>query len=166
MNPIPEHPGNRKLPRHAYQGPEATRIHDKYTRKGLYNLLPFEIRWRDRYEDLERKGYRLRPRYRREWKPSWIGTNIDPDFCEDSVYLLVSRSAFRWSFPLTPMIFRRLMLSTRPRRTGLSLRLNASPKIYMMSRFLVFLPRCRVRTTTAHLFSTAFLTPSIPHNEH
>ena len=28
--------------------------------------------WRDRYRMLERRGYRLLPRYSPDWKPSWI----------------------------------------------------------------------------------------------
>lgn len=31
-----------------------------------------EIWWRDRYNMLERRGYRLLPRYSPDWKPSWI----------------------------------------------------------------------------------------------
>ena len=81
---------SRNLPSHAYQSPEVTRIHEKHTRNGLYDLLPFEARWRDRQHDLARRGYRLRQRYKPGWTPSWAGTNIDPYFCEDSVFLLVS----------------------------------------------------------------------------
>ncbi|EPQ58922.1 hypothetical protein GLOTRDRAFT_109463 [Gloeophyllum trabeum ATCC 11539] len=41
--------------------------------------------WRDRQPYLASRGYMLRPRYRAGWKPSWIGTNVDPEFCEDAI---------------------------------------------------------------------------------
>ena len=31
-----------------------------------------EMWWRDRFNMLERRGYRLLPRYSPDWKPSWI----------------------------------------------------------------------------------------------
>lgn len=34
-------------------------------------LLEYEIWWRDRYVMLEERGYRLRPRFRPDWVPSW-----------------------------------------------------------------------------------------------
>ncbi|KAI0040980.1 hypothetical protein FA95DRAFT_789254 [Auriscalpium vulgare] len=34
-----------------------------------------EIRWRDRAYFLEGRGYRLRPRLRPGWQPSWVGTD-------------------------------------------------------------------------------------------
>ncbi|KAL5513763.1 hypothetical protein ACEPAH_4164 [Sanghuangporus vaninii] len=37
-------------------------------------LLKREIMWRDRYTMLESHGYRLRQRYKPDWKPSWLGT--------------------------------------------------------------------------------------------
>ncbi|KAL5476622.1 hypothetical protein ACEPAI_3302 [Sanghuangporus weigelae] len=37
-------------------------------------LLSAEIAWRDRYEMLESHGYRLRPRYHPNWRPSWLDT--------------------------------------------------------------------------------------------
>ncbi len=32
-----------------------------------------ELYWRDRQEFLESRGYMLRPRYKRDWVPSWRG---------------------------------------------------------------------------------------------
>ena len=88
----------RKLPKYAFNKPEITRINDEQTREGVYDLLPFEVRWKDRQPDLLRRGYALRPRYQRNWTPSWVGTDIDPFFCEDSVRLRVCglTSVLRW----------------------------------------------------------------------
>ncbi|KAI0669460.1 kinase-like domain-containing protein [Trametes maxima] len=76
---------SKNLPGFVFLPPEIARRHAENTRNGLYNLLPSEFYWKDRFEFLERAGYRLRPRYHPEWKPSWTGTNIAPDFCEDSI---------------------------------------------------------------------------------
>ena len=73
------------LPRYAYVSTESAARHAKETEDGFYDLLPGEVFWRDRYLFLEGCGYTLRPRYHPNWKPSWLGTNRDPDFCEDSV---------------------------------------------------------------------------------
>ncbi|KAI0330382.1 hypothetical protein GY45DRAFT_1250942 [Cubamyces sp. BRFM 1775] len=78
----------RKLPSYIYLPPDAVERQAELTRTGTYDLLPSERRWRERYEFLKKKGYKLRPRYHPKWKPSWTGTNLDPEFCEDSVMLL------------------------------------------------------------------------------
>lgn len=44
------------------------------SRENACPLLTAERVWRDRYEMLESHGYRLRPRYRPGWKPSWLST--------------------------------------------------------------------------------------------
>ncbi|KAI0629631.1 hypothetical protein C8Q77DRAFT_298393 [Trametes polyzona] len=75
-----------KLPDWVYVPPQMALEFDKRTRQGVYNLSRFEEPWRDRYDYLKKRGYLLRPRYHPEWTPSWIGTNISPDFCEDSRY--------------------------------------------------------------------------------
>ncbi|KAI0363577.1 kinase-like protein [Pilatotrama ljubarskyi] len=77
----------KKPPRYIYLPPDAVRRQAELTRTGTYDLLPFELRWRDRQEFLKQAGYRLRPRYHPRWKPSWDGTNLDPEFCEDSIVL-------------------------------------------------------------------------------
>ena len=51
---------------------------------GLFDLLTEEIWWRDHFHTLLRHGYRLRHRFRPGWKPSWLGTNINPFHCEDA----------------------------------------------------------------------------------
>ncbi|KAI0657805.1 kinase-like domain-containing protein [Cubamyces menziesii] len=78
----------KKLPSYIYLPPDAVERQAELTRTGTYDLLPSEARWRERYDFLKKKGYRLRPRYHPKWKPSWTGTNLDPEFCEDSVMLL------------------------------------------------------------------------------
>ncbi|TDL22598.1 hypothetical protein BD410DRAFT_748340 [Rickenella mellea] len=46
-------------------------------------LLSGEEWWRDHHQIVESHGYRLRQRFLPGWKPSWIGTNLVPDYCED-----------------------------------------------------------------------------------
>ncbi|THH04862.1 hypothetical protein EW146_g10061 [Bondarzewia mesenterica] len=74
-----------RFPSYALLSPEQLKVYQAATERGLFNLLPDEVYWRDRYDLLLSHGYRLRPRYHPEWKPSWIGTRIDPTFCEDSI---------------------------------------------------------------------------------
>jgi len=50
---------------------------------GFGALMHDEKRWRDRYFYLKDGGYTLRPRYHPKWKPSWLGTGLDPDLFED-----------------------------------------------------------------------------------
>lgn len=61
----------------------------KLTREGVFNLTPAELFWQARHRHLQGHGYTFRPRYIPGWKPSWIDTNHDPLFCEDSIMLLV-----------------------------------------------------------------------------
>jgi hypothetical protein len=46
-------------------------------------LGEMETWWVERQKALELAGYMLRPRYRPDWKPSWIGTNKNFLGCED-----------------------------------------------------------------------------------
>ncbi|QRW14506.1 60S ribosomal protein L7 [Ceratobasidium sp. AG-Ba] len=48
-------------------------------------LTPAEEAWVVHQEYLEYNGFILRPRLRRDWKPSWLGTPMDPSKCEDSI---------------------------------------------------------------------------------
>ena len=89
-----------RLPRYAYVTPENAARHAKDTKDGLYNLLPGEIFWKERYFFLEGRGYTLRPRYHPDWKPSWIGTDRHPMFCEDSIVLVVSRRMIMMQKPV------------------------------------------------------------------
>lgn len=50
-----------------------------------------EEAWRQRQPFLAFKGYMLRPRYHKDWEPSWKGTNKDPSSCEDAIELQVVR---------------------------------------------------------------------------
>lgn len=45
--------------------------------------------WRNRYSFFLDRGYQLRPRYEPGWIPSWIGTDLDPCYCEDAVEQIV-----------------------------------------------------------------------------
>ena len=78
-----------RLPHYAYVSPEVAEQHAKDTEEGFYDLFDAEVYWKDRYHFLNHHGYALRPRYHPDWKPSWIGTNIDPVFCEDSISIIV-----------------------------------------------------------------------------
>ncbi|KAI5120179.1 hypothetical protein M0805_002647 [Coniferiporia weirii] len=45
-----------------------------------------EIWWRDHFNALLEHGYRLRPRYHPEWRPSWLDSpDKSPLLCEDSI---------------------------------------------------------------------------------
>lgn len=52
-------------------------------------LDPREIWWRDRYEQLNARGYLLRPRYSPEWVPSWKLSKRNWADCEDGQRLEV-----------------------------------------------------------------------------
>ena len=52
-------------------------------------LDPREVWWRNRYQQLNIRGYRLRPRYSPEWVPSWTTSNKDWEDCEDGKRLEV-----------------------------------------------------------------------------
>ncbi|KAI9059873.1 kinase-like protein [Trametes sanguinea] len=75
----------KKLPRYIYLPPDAVKRQAELIRNGEYDILPDEILWRDRYTTFLERGYRLRPRYHPDWRPSWTGTNLNPEFCEDAV---------------------------------------------------------------------------------
>lgn len=77
-------------------------LYAELTLQGEYHLLPYEELWKARRPFLESKGYELRPRYSEHWWPSWIGTNINPFFCEDSI-----DSCVRISFFTIPLSFHR-----------------------------------------------------------
>ncbi len=83
------------LPHYVFASPEIAERNEKKTKEGLYSLAEAEIFWRDRYTFLHNNGYILRPRYHPDWKPSWLGTNRKPIFCEDSIMLSVRRSLSR-----------------------------------------------------------------------
>ena len=83
----------KQLPRHAILSDDDTLARsERITQLGAYDLIPSERFWQERYTHLQERGYILRPRYKPGWKPSWIGTNLDPTFCEDSIMSVVSSS--------------------------------------------------------------------------
>lgn len=57
------------------------------------HLSVYEIWWRDHYNFLKEKGYKLRSRYSPDWVPSWTNTNKAEITCEDGIksphYLLL-----------------------------------------------------------------------------
>lgn len=58
---------------------------EELTGKGFFALNEDEIWWKDHYDIILAHGYKLRPRYHPDWKPSWSGTNVNPGACEDSL---------------------------------------------------------------------------------
>ncbi|KAH9888327.1 kinase-like domain-containing protein [Cubamyces lactineus] len=77
----------KQLPVYAFLSDAATERYARMTREGVYNLVLTEIFWQQRHKFFKDAGYLLRPRYTPNWKPSWIGTNLDPTYCEDSIML-------------------------------------------------------------------------------
>ncbi|RPD57465.1 kinase-like protein [Lentinus tigrinus ALCF2SS1-7] len=75
----------KQLPRHAILNQDALALSARSTDLGAYDLSPSEHFWQARHSHLKQHGYSLRPRYSPDWKPSWLGTNRDPLFCEDSI---------------------------------------------------------------------------------
>ena len=67
-------------------------------------LFDNELRWRDQYHEIENHGYRLRPRYHPEWKPSWIRSGKPFFTTEDGQPTLVSVASVRRS-PLITLSF-------------------------------------------------------------
>ena len=51
--------------------------------------LEFELFWVKHYTWLEERGYRLRPRYKPDWSPSWWVTETPADEAEDGRLPLV-----------------------------------------------------------------------------
>ncbi|KAI0323329.1 kinase-like protein [Cubamyces sp. BRFM 1775] len=77
----------KQLPHYVYLNDKNIEHYTKSTLQGNYGLLPSEAFWRERQEFLHKRGYVLRPRYWPDWKPSWLGTNLHPAYCEDSIVL-------------------------------------------------------------------------------
>ena len=103
----------KKLPRYAILHDEsAIQRAAQTTLSGVYDLDPSEVQWRERQPTLETRGYALRKRYRPEWTPSWIGTNLKPLFCEDSVILAVSTRFPDLAISHDPIVVRNPTLST------------------------------------------------------
>ncbi|KAK7691433.1 hypothetical protein QCA50_004832 [Cerrena zonata] len=78
------------LPSYALCSPDEVERYRQQTEEGRWDLLSYEVFWRERYDYLKNKGYLLRPRFQPGWIPSWLGTNRDPSFCEDSICSMIS----------------------------------------------------------------------------
>lgn len=81
------------FPFYAVCSPEQAERFRERTEEGLWDLLAWEVFWRERYDYLQSRGYLLRPRFRPGWTPSWLGTNHNPHYCEDSICSMVRRTA-------------------------------------------------------------------------
>ncbi|KAI0744010.1 kinase-like domain-containing protein [Daedaleopsis nitida] len=73
--------------------------HPYYWENLLGGLYDDEYLWRDHAEWLAESGYVLRPRYRKDWEPSWLKTKKGLYACEDgeSTILTVTLDAVRIS---------------------------------------------------------------------
>ncbi|KII93046.1 hypothetical protein PLICRDRAFT_170842 [Plicaturopsis crispa FD-325 SS-3] len=76
---------SRRWPRWTRVSAEWAEKYLQDTKNGRFDLKDVELKWRDLHPTLRRRGYRLRPRYEEDWRPSWLGTDIDPHWCEDSI---------------------------------------------------------------------------------
>lgn len=76
-----------RLPSYAYVTPEQAKRIAAATMRGDDGLAPAEEMWRDHQPFFQSRGYLFRARYAPDWRPSWLGTNLDPVFCEDWIML-------------------------------------------------------------------------------
>ncbi|KII88221.1 hypothetical protein PLICRDRAFT_110166 [Plicaturopsis crispa FD-325 SS-3] len=81
--------GHARYPAYTRLSPGVAREYAEATRRGDYELNTSERKWRDLYTTFKQRGYILRRRYDPNWTPSWIGTNLDPTWCEDSIRPIV-----------------------------------------------------------------------------
>jgi len=65
-------------------------IEEVQTRKEIDTLFDNELWWQDQYQEIENRGYRLRPRYHPEWEPSWKRSGKPFFTMEDGQPTLVS----------------------------------------------------------------------------
>ncbi|KII88218.1 hypothetical protein PLICRDRAFT_110998 [Plicaturopsis crispa FD-325 SS-3] len=78
-----------RYPIYTRLSPDVARQYAEATQRGDYELNTAEKKWRDLYNHFKQRGYILRRRYEPNWTPSWIGTNLDPMWCEDSIRPIV-----------------------------------------------------------------------------
>ncbi|KAK7691435.1 hypothetical protein QCA50_004834 [Cerrena zonata] len=78
------------FPFYAVCSPEEVEKFRKRTEEGRWDLTSWEVFWQERYDYLKSQGYLLRPRFKPGWTPSWLGTNRNPHYCEDSIYSVLS----------------------------------------------------------------------------
>jgi hypothetical protein len=88
------------LPSTRVDHPPPDSIPTSRVKSRFYELYEDEEIWRDRYLFLLDHGLELRSRYRPGWTPSWLGTNLDPEDCEDSKKKTVSFFALMGSCTL------------------------------------------------------------------
>ncbi|CAG8603300.1 16589_t:CDS:2, partial [Acaulospora colombiana] len=78
---------------------ELLEVYAELTNNGEYDLLPYEEEWKQRGPLLDFYGYKLRQRYELDWQPSWVDTNLNPFFCEDSIdsSVLAIKATLGWT---------------------------------------------------------------------
>jgi hypothetical protein len=72
--------------------PEPNEAHDVHNTRRIGTLAASEKWWRDRYNDIVARGYKLRPRYDPHWEPSWIKSRKDFYLVEDGQTTISSQS--------------------------------------------------------------------------
>ncbi len=88
-NPIPS------TSKSSITAPAKTQIQELQDIRARHHRI--EGLWIARYDLLERHGYRLRPRFKPGWIPSWQGTELNPFECEDGHLHLVSLASPRFT---------------------------------------------------------------------
>ncbi len=63
--------------------------HPLYWKNIKGGLFEDEFFWREHQRWLADTGYMLRPRYREDWQPSWLGSKKIYFQCEDGVIMTV-----------------------------------------------------------------------------
>lgn len=108
--PPPIDPDIVPQPRHAYTQSSVRVEHfQALILQGVYDLNQNEEWWRDQYGLLLSRGYKLRRRFRPDWTPSWLGTNLLPLHCEDSIRQIVSS----WEHSDCPITIEQFLQDTR-----------------------------------------------------
>jgi hypothetical protein len=90
------------------------------------HLTENEIWWRDHYNFLSEKGYKLRNRYSPDWVPSWTNTNKVPINCEDGVRPRVGAPYFYIGVSHSPCIIQSYhLLDAQRTRDGVRVSLKS-----------------------------------------
>ncbi|KZT10865.1 uncharacterized protein LAESUDRAFT_721252 [Laetiporus sulphureus 93-53] len=91
-------------------------------------LLPEEHFWRDHYQWLEECGYRLRPRYKPGWIPSWKSSHKEYWRCEDGHAIMVPHilDATRVSSG-EMVVLKRILISEHPHEIEINQYFSAEP---------------------------------------
>ena len=90
---------SNQLPCQSMPGLSAPQFHAGQTIRTIGTLFRNEEWWRDQYDDIHNRGYKLRPRYHPNWEPSWIRLGKDFFAVEDGQPCIVSVPLLGLSIP-------------------------------------------------------------------